>query len=117
MTTLGHNLKWTVGRSQRQAMRAMFKVFGVEATELSEHFEIFTLADGANIGIHFVEDQNALDEQQLTRAAWVELVVADEAAVTAALAEQGITPFDYSDKQHRYFRAPGGQIFRLASRP
>ena len=116
MTALGTNLKWTLGHTHRDAMRTMFEVFGVKHVSPMDDFDLFTLGDGANIGVYYVQDDQALDSAQMERGAWIELVVDDELAVMNALAEQDITPFEYFDKDHRYFRAPGGQVFRLASR-
>ena len=37
-------------------------------------------------------------------------------ATKARLGELGIAPFEYNDRTHTYFQAPGGQVFRLAPR-
>jgi hypothetical protein len=47
---------------------------------------------------------------------WLEFDVEDEKATAAKLEVLGIRSFEYFDKAHKYFQAPGGQAFRLAQR-
>ncbi len=113
-TTLGLNLKWTLSHAHRAALRKMFSVFGVSPATPLDNMDLFTLSDGANIGVFYVAEEAALSADQMQLGAWIELAVDDEVAVARALAEQSLQPFDHTDKEHSYFCAPGGQVFRLA---
>ena len=79
--------------------------------------EVFEFEDGSSIGVFYVSADNTLTPEQHMAAIWLEFEVEDIAQTTAALAALGIEPFEYEDRAHHYFQAPGGQVFRLAQRP
>ena len=78
--------------------------------------EVFEFDDGSSIGVFYVSVDNALTPEQHMDAIWLEFEVEDVGKATTALADLGIEPFDYEDRAHHYFQAPGGQVFRLAQR-
>jgi hypothetical protein len=78
--------------------------------------EVFTFEGGGSIGCFYVPSDQALTTPQHLEAIWLEFEVDDVAATTAALADVGIEPFEYEDPTHPYFQAPGGQVFRLATK-
>ena len=53
---------------------------------------------------------------QRLRAIRLGFEVADVARTTDALARLEIKAFEYEDRTHPYFQAPGGQVFRLAQK-
>ena len=115
MAVLGRNAKITAGCSQRGSLGAMLtEVFGCRRITPRKDTDVFAFADGSSLGVCFVANDEALSPEQLRRGAWLELSVEEPEATLAALARIGLTPFEYSDKQHHYFQAPGGQVFRLA---
>lgn len=113
MAKLGNNMRWQALAADRPAMRRLFEVLGAERASPVPDIDVFTLDGGASIGTYYASD--ALAPSALEKAAWVEFVADDEAALARALDAAGAAqPFDYGDRAHRYFRAPNGQIFRLA---
>jgi hypothetical protein len=75
--------------------------------------EIFKFANGSGIGVSYVNPSQALTPEQHLKAIWLEFEVKDEKTTVAKLEAVGIRPFEYFDKAHKYFQAPGGQVFRL----
>jgi hypothetical protein len=66
------------------------------------------------MGVYFVDAAEALTQAQAMKAAWIELTVEDVEAAARHLPGLGAAVVPYHDKEHRYFQAPGGQVFRLA---
>jgi hypothetical protein len=78
--------------------------------------EVFTFEGGASVAFFYVPADQALTPPQHLQAIWLEFEVEDVARTTDALARLGIEPFEYEDRTHPYFQAPGGQVFRLATK-
>jgi hypothetical protein len=83
---------------------------------LDTDLDIFTFENGASIATFYVPAEQTLSPSEHLRAIWIEFEVEDVPRVTRALAHLGIEPFDYEDRSHPYFHAPGGQVFRLAAK-
>ena len=118
MTRLGDNIRLTVSHEHRGALRQLFSEgLGCEIFQPpgAADLEIYRLAGGGGVGVYYVEPEGALAPADLRRAAWLEFRVEDPEATAAALAKLGLQPFDYEDRSHRYYAAPGGQVFRLAA--
>ncbi|MBI4957317.1 MAG: hypothetical protein HY908_35230 [Myxococcales bacterium] len=115
MAKLGSNMRWQARPSDRDAMRRLFELLGAKRATPAPDLDVYTLDGGAKIGTYY--DPAALGRAALERAAWVEFVVEDAGAAAQALAAAGVEDFAYEDRAHRYFRAPNGQIFRLAPAP
>jgi hypothetical protein len=77
---------------------------------------VFTFEGGASVAFFYVSADQALTPPQHLQAIWLEFEVEDVARTTDALARLGIEPFEYADRTHPYFQAPGGQVFRLAKK-
>ena len=116
MEKLGPNVKFRIGRGQRDELkRVMRDAFGVEAKS-SERFEIFDL-EGTSLGAELVDDVAAPEPAFMKdQGTWLEVVVDDPVAVREALAKHGIRPFEYFDKTHAYVQLPGGQVVRVSKR-
>lgn len=71
-------------------------------------------ANGFSIVVHY--DDAALHEAELRKSIWLELLLDNAAQLERKIQEFGIQPFDYFDKDHFYFQAPGGQVFRVAGK-
>lgn len=114
MARIGINMKWTAPASAREAMGAMFRdVLGADVQRPAPAIDLFLLEGGARVGVYYVAPEQALDPTVADRAPWLEFLVDDPSRARARLAGLGIEPFEYTDKEHDYFRAPGGQVFRL----
>ncbi|HEY2366208.1 MAG TPA: hypothetical protein VGH87_07485 [Polyangiaceae bacterium] len=111
---LGMHQKWTVRPAHRTAIHAlMTRGLGAsEGTPPDASFDLFELEGGAVVGVEM--DDGALDEEAARKGAWLEFLVADPEATARALDALSVKRIDYRDKEHAYFQAPGGPVFRLA---
>lgn len=116
MSKIGNNVRLTIGREHRDAIGALFKdVLG--CTPLTPpgttDVEVFLFDGGGGIGAYYVDAEQALSATAARDGAWLEFLVDDPEATRVKLAGLGIEPFEYHDREHMYFAAPGGQVFRL----
>lgn len=112
-TQYGRNQKWNVRPESRAIIRRMFvEVLGAKAASPSPKLDLYTLADGCNVGVF--EDADALDAAGARKGAWLELLVADPNETAKALEDAGVTRVEYMDKDHPYLQAGAGPVFRLA---
>ena len=115
MAGIGLNHKVHVANGLRSETRALYEgVLGASMKSPAPNIEIFTFADGANIGVFYVDAKEALSMTDALRGLWLEIEVDDPVATSNALAALGMRPFEYADKEHEYFQALGGQPFRVA---
>jgi hypothetical protein len=128
MASIGRHHHLDVDEQFRAPTRALYEgVLGGQLTSLRANeaaggavlapgtdVEVFTFDGGASVAFFYVPAGQALTPAQHLRAIWLEFEVEDVARTTGALARLGIEPFGYQDRTHRYFQAPGGQVFRLA---
>jgi len=115
MTTLGKNVKITAPETTRTAMRAMFAAIGGTLVTPNDRMDVFALDGGSNIGFAYVPAAEALTSDQMRRAPWLELAVADVDATRAQLDALGLEAVDDVDRSHAYFAGPGGFVFRIAA--
>ena len=114
MTKLGSNSKITAPRSVRPQIRALFEALGVSPISPLPDMDAYRGGAGS-IGFQFVDDAAALSVAQMRIAPWLEIEVDDPARAGAALDALDIPRLDYFDKEHAYFIAPGGLVFRLCA--
>ena len=115
MATFGTHLRLTASRELRGTLRDFYRS-GLEAAHSSPmpDLDVFRLPDGFQIGVYFLPPDQALSPEEAEKGAWLEFVVEDADAAAARLVALGARTVEYQDTSHRYLRAPGGQIFRLA---
>ncbi len=117
MSTIGRNAKLITNASERGRVRAFYEgILGATHVAPKPDMDLYKFPDGFSLGVEFVDAAHALSVDDAKKGAWLEVVVDDVAATKARLGDLGITPFDYVDRAHTYFQAPGGQVFRLAPR-
>jgi hypothetical protein len=115
MAQIGLNYRLTVANTLRQQTRALYEgVLGASVKSPRPDIEIFTFTNGSGIGVFYVDPGLALTPEQHLKAIWLEFEVEHEKATVAKLEVLGIRAFEYFDKAHKFFQAPGGQAFRLA---
>src|SRR5215210_2981226 len=66
----------------------------------------FLFSNGASLSVEFTED--ALDEKQARRAAYLELRTSDPSALEKKVLEAGLAEVKYFGTDYFYFAAPGG---------
>jgi hypothetical protein len=104
MSQIGLNHHLNVANTLKQQTRALYEgVLGASVRSPRPDTEIFTFANGSGIGVSYVDPSQALTPEHHLKAIWL-----------AKLEVLGMRPFEYFDKAHKYFQAPGGQVFRLA---
>lgn len=115
MTTYGTNMKLTVADAHREALnKTMSEVFGCDGQSPSDNFTVFVLDDGFNLGVYFADE--GLDGDAYFKAPWLELRVDDIDRSHATLTSLGVEVVPYpQDADNKYWRLPGGPVFRLAS--
>ncbi len=73
----------------------------------------FTFPNGGSLSVEFPED--ALDEKQARRGAYLELKTDDPLKLQKTILEAGLPSVEeYTSNNYFYFQAPGGQVFRIA---
>jgi len=113
MTRAGTNLKIDVARSHHAALgRFLAEGFGAKLTHHSEAMDIYHLDDGYSIGLFSVPDDQALAPDAWERAPWLEFAVDDVERADGHLLACGATRVAFRDQTHRYYRMPGGPVFR-----
>ncbi|MDP3277342.1 MAG: hypothetical protein Q8Q09_19295 [Deltaproteobacteria bacterium] len=112
MTHFGTNIKVNVSPSLRENTQR-FYTQGLSATCTSpnEQLDLFAFAKGETLGV-FYNDQ-ALTEDEMRRAPWLEFAVSDPDAVASTLLTLGGTAVK-GLTNHPYIAAPGGLVFRLS---
>jgi hypothetical protein len=74
----------------------------------------FRFPDGGSVSFEFSD--NAPDEQQARRGAWLELQTDDVEALTAKVVAAGLPQLHHPATPTFYFALPGGQVFGIVPR-
>jgi glyoxalase superfamily protein len=112
--TFGKHSKVMAQPADRDAVRHFFhEVLGAPQPRKSEAVDIFRLGPAFFLAIVYSKD--APTPEAMQNSIWLELATADPAAMKARILAGGGKEIDYRDKDHLYFQAPGGQVFRLIS--
>ncbi len=74
--------------------------------------------DGSAFSVEFsdlavLQTHEPIDFAHAFRGAWIEFRTGDVAAVHEALDRAEVPSFSHPASPHRYFSAPGGQVFRI----
>ena len=89
--------------------------FGMEYPVLLVSFD-----DGSAFSVEFSgfapEEPAVADDAHTCRGAWIEFRTQDVANVEKALDDANVPSFSHPGSKHRYFMAPGGQVFRVLDR-
>ncbi len=72
----------------------------------------FVFANGASLSVEFTDE--ALDEKQALRGAYLELRTDDPSALQKKVVDAGLPEVRYFGTEYFYFAAPGGQVMRIA---
>lgn len=81
----------------------------LEAPGVSEPILAWNFPSGGSLSVEFTEE--ALDEIQALRGAWLELRANDPSALRKQILEAGVARIEYLGNE--YFAIPGGQVLRV----
>lgn len=110
--SLGDNSKLTALPSERDRIRKFYRdVLGCPATKESERIDIFRVGSGFYLGV--VYDDSNLGPSEGLKAIWLDLRTDRPEELRQKILDFGIKGIAFWDKEHFYFQAPGGQVFRL----
>jgi hypothetical protein len=100
--------------SEKTAIRKFFReVLGATQTRETEGCDIFRLGYRLHLAIAY--SPYAVPPAILAKSIWLELKTDDPAAMKEKILAAGALEIENWDKEHFYFQAPGGQVFRLVS--
>jgi glyoxalase superfamily protein len=112
--TFGEHANIRAVPADRPVIRNFFRnVLGAPQTRESDEVDIFRLGPNLYLGVAY--SPYALPPEIMQKAIWLELKTADPAAMKEKILAAGGREIDFWDKEHFYFQAPGGQVFRLIS--
>lgn len=75
----------------------------------------FRFPGGGAISMEFTE--SALSPEDLSKGAWLEIVVANPTPLQEAVKTAGYPVIHYAATANFYFESPGGQVFSIVSQP
>ncbi len=111
--TLGANSKMVVLPSERERIQRFYRdVLGCKI-DVKPHADLVWLRPDFYIGV--VYDNSALSEPDMLRSIWLELRTNDPIELKQSILKFGLREVAHEDKEHFYFQAPGGQVYRLAA--
>lgn len=124
MNGLGARVHLFVQPAAREQFTSLFKdVLGCTVIERDFGYAYPVLfvpfPDGSAFSVEFSEQapqespSARIDDDRAFHGAWIEFRVNDVAACQEKLRNAGVREFEHPGSPHRYFSAPGGQVFRL----
>mgnify|MGYP003314039736 CR=1 FL=1 len=126
MIEFGNHYLLNVSNDLRLRMREFFgEILGCSVhssdnvtRDIPENVDLFMFEGGETVGVaYFDKDAPVLSNAQHRMASWMEIKADDVAAMKARLLDFGVCEItDFWDRDHFYFHAPGGQVFRLIDR-
>jgi hypothetical protein len=114
----------TIRESERDRVRSFYEgPLGCElqahdhgvTSNIPENIDLFHFSDGEVLGVQYVNDRAPVIEAAGHKlACWMELKTDDVTGLVGKLNKFGVDEIrDFWDKEHFYFHAPGGQVFRV----
>jgi len=124
ITSLGARVHLFVRPAYRESFTHLFRdVLSCDTRELDFGMPypilLVTFPDSSAFSVEYTdkapEDSPgaAVDDEQVSRGAWIEFRSPDVSAVLEKLRAAGIRSFIHPGSKHLYFSAPGGQVFRV----
>lgn len=109
---IGNHSKITAAPSDQAKIRKFYRtVLGCKQTKKTDTVDFFRLGD--NFFITILYQESALDSDSSLKSIWLELQTDDPPTLGKKILDFGVRPLEVFDKEHLYFQAPGGQVFRL----
>jgi len=111
--SFGNHAKITAPTPLRDKIRSFYQeVLGCDLVVAQAALDVMRFANDFYLGIAY--EANALKEEHFLLAMWLELKTPDPDDLKNKLRQLGVKEIDYADKNHFYFHAPGGQVYRVS---
>ena len=111
--SFGNHAKINAPITLRDKIRSFYQqVLECDLVVAQEAMDVMRFANDFYIGI--VYEDNHLEEEHFLLAMWLELKTPDPEDLKKRLRQFGVKDIEYKDKNHFYFHAPGGQIYRVS---
>lgn len=108
---MGEHSKLTASISERERIQKFYRdLLGCKIV-VKDGADLFWLGD--NFHIVYRYEDSALSDEEMMKSIWLELRVGNPEELRRKILDFGIEGLDFWDKEHFYFQAPGGQVFRL----
>jgi catechol 2,3-dioxygenase-like lactoylglutathione lyase family enzyme len=112
--SLGNQSKMMANPNEQNRIRKFYKeILGCVLIKESKETDLIRLGNDFFIGI--IYDNSTLTESDLQKSIWLELRTNNPESLKKSIIDFGIKGIDFWDKDHFYFQAPGGQVFRIIS--
>ena len=112
---LGENSKMVIRPSDRERVQRFYRdLLGCRVTAKSKAMDLIQLGTDFYIGAMY--DDSALSDADRLNSIWLELRAEDPDGLKQKIQGFGCKEVEFWDKEHFYFQAPGGQVFRLVGR-
>ena len=96
--------------SERDRVQRFYHdVLGCRVTTKSKAMDLIRL--GTDFSVAAVYDDSALSDADRLNSIWLELRTDDQGGLTKKIQQFGCREVEVWDKEHFYFRTPGGQVF------
>ena len=113
---IGNHLKMTLARGLRDRCLQFYSAV-LECKVLDSpmpDLDLYEFAGGFVVGLFFRDGDEVLSETDYLKATWLELKTEDPLGLKERLLAFGVEEVVYPDPSRFFFRAPGGQVFRVA---
>lgn len=111
--SFGNHAKITAPIPQRDKIRSFYQqVLGCDLVVAQETMDVMRFTNDFFLGISYEPEH--LEEKHFLLAMWLELKTPEPNELKKKLQEFGVKEIEYKDKNHFYFHAPGGQVYRVS---
>jgi uncharacterized protein YndB with AHSA1/START domain len=111
--SLGANSKLVVLASERESIQHFYRDVLECKVDINPQADLIWLRPDFYLGV--VYENSALRASDMLKSLWLELRTDHPEELKQKILKFGLKEIEYQDKEHFYFQAPGGQVFRLAN--
>ncbi len=111
--SLGANSKISVLASERERIQKFYRDVLECKVDIKPQADLIWLRPDFYLGV--VYEDSALSVSDMLKSIWLELRTDRAEELKQKILKFGLKEIEYQDKEHFYFQAPGGQVFRLAN--
>ncbi len=115
MAIIGNHMKITVHPNNKEkTVNFYHRVLGCELLpKTNPELDLLRFTDGFILGIFYSTD--CLSAADYLKATWLEIKTDNVEKLKNNILQAGITELEYTDKNHFYFQAPEGQVYRIVN--